>query len=134
MITGYPMTLERYVNPHKAFIRWNELFYTATKRGAIEVFIDESMLGTVSLLIFDGKDYWSPNRAIANDAILNQFISVTGREPKLIEETNLYEELDLYDFDTDLWQEEMADAIEDNQEQYATRHWINHGTKIPNIL
>ena len=118
------MTLKRYVNPHKSFIRWNKLFYTATKRGAIEVFIDEGVLGTVALYLFDGKDY----------AVMNQFINVTGRKPKLVEETNLYEELDEYDFDADLWQEEIADAIEDNYEEKSIEHWDNYGPKLPNLL
>ena len=128
------MTLERYVNPHSTFKRWNNLFHTATNRGAIEVIIDEGALGTIALYLFDGKDYWTPNRAYDENAIMNQFISVTGREPKLVEETNLYEELDLYDFDADLWQEELADAIEDNKEQDSIEYWTNYGTKIPHLL
>ena len=134
MITGYPMTLKRYVNPHRAFIRWNKLFYAATKRGAIEVFIDEGVLGTVALYLFDGKDYWTPKRAYDENAVMNQFRSVTGREPKLVEETNLYEELDEYDFDADLWQEEIAEAIEDNYEEESIEHWDNYGPKLPNLL
>tara|TARA_R100001086_G_C11815101_1_gene252651 strand:- start:539 stop:943 length:405 start_codon:yes stop_codon:yes gene_type:complete len=134
MITGYPMTLERYVNPNKTFIRWNELFYKATNRGAIEVIIDEGALGTIALFIFDGKDYWTPNRAYEENAVMNQFMIRTGREPKLVEETNLYEELDEYDFDADLWQETMADAIEDNHEQESIEHWDNYGPKLPYLL
>ena len=33
-----------------------------------------------------------------------------------------------------LWQEEIADAIEDNYEEESIEHWDNYGPKLPNLL
>ena len=123
---GPATTVARYVEGDGIFRLWAGDFRLATgNAGAVEVFVDEGVGGGAALIIFDGKEYWSPVYE-QPDAAHNQFLRVNGKEPRWDKPTGDY--LDDFEFDPDEWAVYAFEYLVDCSTPYEC-----YGTTVPRI-